>query len=225
MTSGICLNPNVKWITFNGGADFGYLLHSLSGQDLPNEESKFHTLLQTYFCNYFDIKEMKRDIDFLGGGLSKVAKELEVERIGTTHQAGSDSLITCMVFFKLVEVYRNWWKGADLEAQLDRKFNGILYGLGNSMNEDPYIEEYKSITIEHGNGKLINLNRVLTNSPFMHGHHMGDYISSASTTISNCSSINSLNGISTPNPLINQQHYMLMQSSSNGKHVQMDEDY
>jgi len=35
--------------------------------------------------NYFDIKEIKRDIDHLYGGLNKVAKELAIDRIGTTH--------------------------------------------------------------------------------------------------------------------------------------------
>lgn len=57
--------------------------------------------MQIYFCNFYDIKEMKREVDYLGGGLSKIAKELDIERIGTMHQAGSDSLVTSKVFFKL----------------------------------------------------------------------------------------------------------------------------
>lgn len=104
---------------------------------------------------------MKRDIEYLSGGLSKIAKELDVERVGTTHQAGSDSLITSRVYFKLLEVYKKWWGTQDVESALEKKFNGILYGLGSSMNDDNYIDEYKSLTNEYGKpGKLVNLNRL-----------------------------------------------------------------
>jgi CCR4-NOT transcription complex subunit 7/8 len=85
VTSGLCLNPEVHWITFHGGVDFGYLLKSLLGEELPSEESGFFERMEAYFCNYYDIKEVKRDIDYLTGGLSKVAKELDIDRIGTMH--------------------------------------------------------------------------------------------------------------------------------------------
>lgn len=63
MTSGLFMNQNIKWITFNGGVDFAYLMKYLSGCDLPNDETAFFEFMDAYFCNYFDIKEMKRDID------------------------------------------------------------------------------------------------------------------------------------------------------------------
>lgn len=85
MTSGLCLNQNIRWITFNGGIDFAYLLKSLLGCDLPNEENTFFDYMDAYFGSYFDIKEMKRDIDYLNGGLNKISKELGIDRIGTTH--------------------------------------------------------------------------------------------------------------------------------------------
>ena len=66
--------------------------------------------MDIYFTNYYDIKEMKREIEFLGGGLSKVSKELGIERIGTTHQAGSDSLVTCGVFFKMLNSMGKYWE-------------------------------------------------------------------------------------------------------------------
>jgi hypothetical protein len=43
--------------------------------------------MDAYFCNYYDLKEMKRDISHLsmGGGLSKLAKDLDIERVGVVH--------------------------------------------------------------------------------------------------------------------------------------------
>jgi len=47
-----------------------------------------------------------RDIhDIKGGGLENLASMLKVKRQGTTHQAGSDSLLTGDVFFKMRELY------------------------------------------------------------------------------------------------------------------------
>jgi CCR4-NOT transcription complex subunit 7/8 len=40
----------------------------------------------------------------LKGGLQEVADELEIERVGYQHQAGSDSYVTGLTFFKMQEV-------------------------------------------------------------------------------------------------------------------------
>lgn len=162
MISGLCLNPSINWITFHGSVDFGYLLKSLIGYaPLPQDESAFFDLMKTYLVNYFDVKEIKRDFIHLNqsGGLAKLAKDLEVERIGTIHQAGSDSLITLQVFFKIKELHKKWVV-QNSNADFESRFNGFIYGLGESQNDDPYIDEYKNLTLEYSqhNGKPINLN-------------------------------------------------------------------
>ncbi|MFN7881067.1 MAG: hypothetical protein ACK55Z_24485 [bacterium] len=53
---------------------------------MPTKQDEFIETLKWYFCNFYDCKEIKREIDYLsGGGLVKIAKELDVDRIGTMH--------------------------------------------------------------------------------------------------------------------------------------------
>lgn len=126
MTSGLVLVDGVKWISFHSGYDFGYLLKLLTCSPLPSEETVFFDLLHTYFPCIYDIKYMMLSCDNLKGGLQKLAEDLQVERIGPMHQAGSDSLLTAAAFFKLVEVYF----GGQCD---DAKFAGYLYGLGAAV--------------------------------------------------------------------------------------------
>lgn len=59
----------------------------------------------------------------LKGGLNGLAKDLQVERIGPEHQAGSDSLLTQATYFKLRSLF--------FEDTVDEtKFDNILFGLG-----------------------------------------------------------------------------------------------
>lgn len=147
MTSSLCLNPEVHWITFHGGVDFGYILKALLSTALPADEGHFFDLMDAYFCNYYDLKEIKRDISHLAlGGLSKLAKDLDVERIGTVHQAASDSFVTSQVFFKLKEIYKQWYGKNVKTNEIESRFRGKIYGLGQSICDDPYIEEYKHLT-------------------------------------------------------------------------------
>ena len=98
--------------------------------------------LDTYFVNYYDCKEVKRELD-LSGGLKTVAKELDVDRIGTMHQAGSDAFVTGGVYFKLRSKLRQIWQ-IDSEAKIEEKIKGKIYGIGDSFYDDThYIEQYK----------------------------------------------------------------------------------
>ncbi|KAL1434821.1 hypothetical protein MTO96_001714 [Rhipicephalus appendiculatus] len=115
MTSGVVLSDNVKWLSFHSGYDFGYMLKLLTDQNLPMDESEFFELLRIYFPAIYD---------------------LELERIGPQHQAGSDSLLTGAAFFKMREMF--------FEDNIDdAKYCGHLYGLGTSyvMNGNSYHDE------------------------------------------------------------------------------------
>ena len=104
MTSGLVLMDNIKWLSFHSGYDFGYLLKILTNHHLPQEESEFFELLRIYFPTIYDVKYLMKSCKNLKGGLQEVADQLELERVGPQHQAGSDSLLTGMAFFKMREV-------------------------------------------------------------------------------------------------------------------------
>ena len=56
MMSGLILSDEIRWVSFHSGYDFGYLLKTLSCEELPSEEGAFLELLYTYFPVIFDIK-------------------------------------------------------------------------------------------------------------------------------------------------------------------------
>jgi CCR4-NOT transcription complex subunit 7/8 len=126
MSSGIVLLDNIKWLSFHSGYDFGYLLKLLRDQNLPAEESEFFELLRLYFPTIYDVKYLMKSCKNLKGGLQEVADQLELRRVGPQHQAGSDSLLTGMAFFKMREMF--------FEDNIDNaKYCGHLYGLGTSF--------------------------------------------------------------------------------------------
>ncbi|KAL0865158.1 hypothetical protein Bca101_044276 [Brassica carinata] len=126
MGSGVLLNEEIQWVTFHCGYDFGYLLKLLTGKNLPEKQSEFLYLVKTFFPRVYDIKHMIGFCYDLFGGLSSVASSLQVERVGISHQAGSDSLLTARVFGKMKERH---FVGCSLD-----KYCGGLYGLGNVNN-------------------------------------------------------------------------------------------
>lgn len=126
MSSGIVMNESTHWITFHSGYDFGYLLKLLTCQNLPVMESDFFSLLRVYFPTVYDVKYLMKFCNNLHGGLNRLAEILEVERFGSCHQAGSDSLLTSCAFRKLKEDFFN---GAT------EKYAGVLYGLGVDNGE------------------------------------------------------------------------------------------
>ncbi|RMZ93004.1 CCR4-NOT transcription complex subunit 7 isoform X2 [Brachionus plicatilis] len=131
-SSGVVLVENVTWISFHSSYDFGYMIKLLTNRDLPGTEVEFLELLKIYFPNVFDIKYLMKSCRNLKGGLEEVARQLEIERFGPQHQAGSDSLLTGLTFFKLKEMY--------FEDTIDQvKYSGQLFGLGSSLFQNGYV--------------------------------------------------------------------------------------
>ena len=127
ITSGLVLNEKITWICFNGSSDFAYLLKYLINDYLPLDEKNFDELINLYFPNIYDIKYLVNDSEIYKGGLNKLAKELNVERNGEIHQAGSDSQVTSDVFFRLIR--NNVVSLNDLNEG-----KNVIYGIGKGNN-------------------------------------------------------------------------------------------
>jgi len=127
-SSGVVLQENIYWVSFHSGYDFGYLLKLLTFEPMPEREADFYELLNIFFPNVYDVKYLTMNnpsCEHLRGGLNKIAEQLEVERIGPSHQAGSDSLLTAATFFKLKPEY--------FRDEINDNSKGILYGLGQGV--------------------------------------------------------------------------------------------
>ncbi|KAG8509257.1 LOW QUALITY PROTEIN: CCR4-NOT transcription complex subunit 8 [Galemys pyrenaicus] len=126
MTSGVVLCDNVKWLSFHSGYDFGYMVKLLTDSRLPEEEHEFFHILNLFFPSIYDVKYLMKSCKNLKGGLQEVADQLDLQRIGRQHQAGSDSLLTGMAFFRMKELFFE-------DSIDDAKYCGRLYGLGTGV--------------------------------------------------------------------------------------------
>ena len=129
ISSGLVLNPEVNWITFHGAYDFAYILRLALNSPLPETEEEFLNELEVYFPNHYDIRILVQGNDKLQGGLNRLASCLDVERIGTTHQAGSDAVVTNGVYFKLLS-------SKNIDEQCVEDSHNIVFGLG--LGKDDY---------------------------------------------------------------------------------------
>lgn len=137
--SGLLLNDNITWISFNGFSDFAYLLNIATNKLMPETEEEFDNDLGLYFPNVYDIKIVNNN-ELFKGGLNKIANELNIERHGEMHQAGSDAMVTGEVFFTLLK--NNYVTKEDLVTS-----KNILFGVGLGADNSETIT-YTQFSIE-----------------------------------------------------------------------------
>ncbi|KAJ5665019.1 uncharacterized protein N7477_007467 [Penicillium maclennaniae] len=147
ISSGLVLLDDVHWVSFHSGYDFGYLMKIMLCSQLPENEEEFHKLLTIFFPSLYDIKYLMKHasrnqavndspltpaaaqiLSNLGqkSGLGDVAEELGVKRIGIAHQAGSDSLVTGEIYWKM----RQLIFGGSID---ESKYSGQIWGLNGQM--------------------------------------------------------------------------------------------
>ena len=134
MNSSLVLNPDVKWISYQGSYDFAYLLNILYKDGFPSNEKEFIETLTLYFPNYYDVRMLVKDIEkYFYGGLNKLIYKLGIERKGINHQAGSDSIATIEAFNKLIK------NGTITKTKL-KTFKNVLYGIGIGKDDENTIK-------------------------------------------------------------------------------------
>ncbi|XP_023550519.1 putative CCR4-associated factor 1 homolog 8 [Cucurbita pepo subsp. pepo] len=111
-----------RWITFHGLYDIAYLMKFNNIISMPTSMSMFAIIAAHLLGTVTDLKHMARYSDYLFNGnlgLKKLAKLLQINRIGTAHFAGSDSLLTASVYAKMKAIMK-------VEPKIHE---GFLYGL------------------------------------------------------------------------------------------------
>ena len=187
ITSGLILNDesgvNVQWVTFQGEYDFGYLLASVTNSPLPEDEKGFYEELNRYFIEYYDIRFLVGYTDLIQGSLNKLGSDCLLNRVGISHQAGSDSLFTSEIFHK--------FKNEIFPESKDNvsKYKNILYRY----------EEDTGITVNANSINVINFTN-LTNSSGITGVSRMNI----RTTVQSCNAV--LNPME-ENYVSNQQFY------------------
>lgn len=146
--SGLFLNCDVEWVTFHGIYDFAYLLKVVTNLQMPDDEAAFHEDLKLYFRNYYDLRYLIEFTDLYCGSLNRLAKDCGVIRIGTQHQAGSDSLVTAEAFEKIreffaqlgqsVDRYKNKLFKYEKDEEIIRRFQPYVSGNYYCGNQIPY---------------------------------------------------------------------------------------
>jgi hypothetical protein len=115
------------------------MYRALANTPLPDSEDGFLEDTKLYYPKLYDLKFMLEDFDNLKGGLSRIGEALGLDRFGQQHQAGSDSWLTGLAYFKLIDLYLY---GKDIE----KEYNNVLFGLGKSKNEEYYLDQYTNKT-------------------------------------------------------------------------------
>jgi CCR4-NOT transcription complex subunit 7/8 len=160
--SNLVLNPDIKWVSFQGSYDFGYLLKLLLGTDLPESEEEFINLLNLYFINYYDIRMLVKGYQNMQGGLNRLAEQLNVQRLGMIHQAGSDSMLTLDVYFKLIQ-------GGYIDKNKLKDLKNVLHGIGAGRDNDEtinYTQIGNSNYQNNNNNNMMNVNMTPINTNY-----------------------------------------------------------
>lgn len=168
MSSGMVLNEDIHWITFHGAFDFAYFIKVLSNNKLPSTLEKFKSLLKIYFPSVVDIKILLKEItDLKNGALAKLARDLDLKRIGTMHQAGSDAEITLRCFFKLKEQY--------FELGIKDKLWNKVFGLSGEYQAPPALPSQTQVAQQTTMPMAHDMQRMNMYNPYPHAQSMNYY--------------------------------------------------
>ena len=187
ISSGLVCDEDVRWISFHGGYDFGYLTKLLICQPLPDDEKEFDMFVKKFFPSIYDIKYLMKfairqhsmghstpmdagSAEILTkfeqkSGLENIAESFKIKRAGIAHQAGSESLVTGKVFFRMRDKIFN--------GEISDDHLGAVWGL----NLPEHLAPPQHSTPQHYHQQLQE-----NTSPNQNGNGYGNDPSTPSTT-------------------------------------------
>lgn len=143
ITSGLVLSDDVHWVSYHSGYDFAFLTKMLLNKEMPDDEDEFLMYNKLFFPKLYDIKYLIRQplrnnainnspvnakmAQLLTNIASKtlledIASDFGLKRVGHPNQAGSDSLLTGELFWKIKNLVFN----GDIDEE---KFSGQIWGI------------------------------------------------------------------------------------------------
>lgn len=165
VSSGMVCEEDVKWISFHGGYDFGYLTKLLLRMPLPETEDEFDVYMRKFFPKFYDVKclikaatrqqqtNQSTPLDASAAEvlmkfeakpqLETLVDALKIKRTGPAHQAGSDSLMVGKAFFRVQDRIFN--------GSVPVEFEGKVWGIGAS---DAQNNQNTQSTPQHYNQQL-----------------------------------------------------------------------
>lgn len=148
---------NIQWVTFHGNYDLAYVISILNKgrqfpQTLPQTPDQFVDEVGRVFGVVYDLKVIASAYQWLGDhlGLEKLAHKLQIQRVGPAHHAGSDSLLTALVFIKISQLC------IDAKGSL-----GFLYGMRRRVI--PTLQHMVSNPLMFHNAGLLAYAHILCN--------------------------------------------------------------
>lgn len=208
--SGLVLFENIKWIAFHGTYDFAYFIKVLTNKPLPETESDFLSLLKIYCPIIYDVRHIIRNYDLYSKSLQKLAQELDVERKGVQHQAGSDSQVTSLVFYKLLiknnpnDFFKN---DKNIIFGLGHYYEDDIHGLFNESNKIPLninnMGSYNSINNTNKLQPNLNINsnfiQPIKMNSFTNNQNSQNFNLNTNSNSMNLGNFNNLNNIGNNN--------------------------
>ncbi|KAH7420955.1 hypothetical protein KP509_13G032200 [Ceratopteris richardii] len=96
----LVFNPRMHYVCYQGDYDFAYVHEAVTGdQQLPSSLAEYTYSKISMFGRIFDVRCAQLQNFHTSYGLQKFSDSLGVKRIsGTSHQAGSDSLLTASTY-------------------------------------------------------------------------------------------------------------------------------
>ncbi|ODV88334.1 hypothetical protein CANCADRAFT_29600 [Tortispora caseinolytica NRRL Y-17796] len=123
ISSGLVLEPKVRWVSYHGGYDFGFLLSLMLAQPLPETLAEFLELLHIFFPSFFDVKYLVSFVKpNLRGSINDLAEQLYLPGLDQPHKAGPESYLTSTCYFELCYMF--------FQDGSEEAYNGFLFGLG-----------------------------------------------------------------------------------------------